>query len=72
MHLSNQDGRIQKFDSPEAIMMNFYSKRLEFYVLREQKMLSNRARFIEAVCTGDIIVSNRKRTDILSDLKDAG
>merc|ERR1712161_148830 len=82
MHLFNQDGRIEKFDSPEAIMMNFYSKRLELYVLRkanllkilrrEQKMLSNRARFIEAVCTGDLIVSNRKRTDILSDLKDAG
>ena len=37
---------------------------------RDQKMLENRARFIEEVCADDLIVSNRKRTEILADLRE--
>ena len=34
--------------------------------------LSNRARFVLAVVRGDLIVSNRKRADLLAELHDAG
>lgn len=35
---------------------------------REQQMLSNKARFVEEVCEGDLVVSNRKKIDLLQDL----
>ena len=57
-----------------------YSK-LQFYVFRkanllkqmrrEQVILSNKARFFEEGCNEELIVSNRKRADILSNLKEA-
>ena len=36
------------------------------------RILSNKARFVEEVCTGDLVVSNRKRKDLLADLKERG
>jgi len=39
---------------------------------REQRMFSNKARFIEEVCAGELVVSNRKRSDILAELKERG
>lgn len=82
MHLFDIDGRIVKYDSPEAILKHFFSVRLQYYsdrkenllknLRRDQRMLSNRARFVEEVCTGDMIVSNRKRKKLLSDLKQRG
>ena len=39
---------------------------------KELKILSNKARFVEEVCRGDLIVSNRKRTELLADLKERG
>ena len=35
-------------------------------------MLSNKARFVEEVCKGDLIVNNRKRKELLHDLKERG
>merc|ERR1712003_365590 len=82
MNFFNIDGRITKYECPEDIMRCFYSVRLEYYVKRkehllkilhrEKKMLSNKARFVEEVCSGDLVVSNRKRKEILSDLKSRG
>ena len=82
MTLFDQEGRIVQYKSPEAILSTFYEIRLEYYerrkelllkkLRREQKMLSNKARFVEEVCSGDLVVSNRKRADILADLKERG
>lgn len=82
MNLFDTEGRIVKFQSPEDILALFYETRLDFYARRkqlllenmrhEQKMLSNKAKFVEEVCAGDLVVSNRKRTDILHELRDRG
>ena len=82
MHMFNEDGRIMKFDNANQILEYFYTVRLEFYgkrkehmlknMRRDQRMLSNKARFIEEVCAGDLVVSNRKRSTILADLKERG
>lgn len=79
MNVFDEHNRIIKFDSAEKILDYFYEVRLDFYVKRkdylldnmrrDQRILSNKARFIEEVCSGELIVSNRKRTDILADLK---
>ena len=39
---------------------------------REASILSNKARFVEEVCKGDLIVNNRKRADLLCDLQERG
>merc|ERR1740124_2135050 len=80
MHLFAIDGKIAKYESPEQILKYFYSVRLQYYSDRkdnllknlryDQRMLSNRARFVEEVCTGDLIVSNQKRKELLSDLRE--
>ena len=82
MHLFNEQGRIEKYESPEDIISSFFDLRLHYYDLRkalllskmrrDQMMLSNKARFVEEVCSGVLVVSNRKRADILATLKDRG
>jgi DNA topoisomerase-2 len=82
MHLFDTEGCIKKFDTPEQIISFFYSVRLDFYekrkamllanLQRERLKLSNKARFVEEVCTGVLVVSNRKRVDLLADLQDHG
>eukprot|EP00559_Dactyliosolen_fragilissimus_P003213 CAMPEP_0184868400 /NCGR_PEP_ID=MMETSP0580-20130426/30253_1 /TAXON_ID=1118495 /ORGANISM="Dactyliosolen fragilissimus" /LENGTH=1472 /DNA_ID=CAMNT_0027369251 /DNA_START=95 /DNA_END=4513 /DNA_ORIENTATION=- len=78
MNMFDEFGRIIKYSSPENVMKKFYSERLKFYsarkdlllknLEREKRMLSNKARFVEEVCEGILVVSNRKRKDILSEL----
>jgi DNA topoisomerase II len=82
MYLFDQEGRITKYETPEEIISAFYDVRLEFYGKRkallvdklqtEQRKLSNKARFVEEVCSGDLIVSNRKRSAILAELQQRG
>jgi DNA topoisomerase II len=82
MHLFNEQGRIEKYDSPEDIIGSFFGLRLEYYVKRkallisklrrDQKMLSNKARFVEEVCTGVLVVSNRKKVEVLASLQERG
>ena len=55
--------------------LEYYHRRKELLLQklrREQKMLSNKARFVEEVCSGDLVVSNRKRSAILADLQERG
>jgi DNA topoisomerase II len=80
MTLFDADGRIKRYDNPEAILDAFYDVRLDFYDKRKQNlmkilaaeklMLSNKARFVEEVCQGTLVVSNRRRKDLLEDLKE--
>ena len=82
MTLFDTEGRLVKYKSPEHILSAFYDVRLDYYekrkelllrkLRREQKMLSNKARFVEEVCSGELVVSNRKRADILATLQERG
>ena len=82
MTLFDHQGKIHKYAASLDILRFFFQHRLEFYVKRkamlldkmgkELKVLSNKARFVEEVCSGDLVVSNRKRKELLSDLQERG
>jgi DNA topoisomerase-2 len=82
MNLFDPEKHIVKYATPVDIMTEFFQVRLDFYgkrkvmlvgkLEREQRMLSNKARFVEEVCSGSLVVSNRKRNDLLGDLQARG
>ena len=82
MTLFDEEARIVRYETPEDIINTFYTIRLDYYIKRkanlvknlesEKKILSNKARFVEEVCAGRLIVNNRKRKDILEDLQKRG
>eukprot|EP00543_Licmophora_paradoxa_P010622 CAMPEP_0202466646 /NCGR_PEP_ID=MMETSP1360-20130828/69376_1 /ASSEMBLY_ACC=CAM_ASM_000848 /TAXON_ID=515479 /ORGANISM="Licmophora paradoxa, Strain CCMP2313" /LENGTH=579 /DNA_ID=CAMNT_0049090859 /DNA_START=33 /DNA_END=1772 /DNA_ORIENTATION=- len=82
MNAFDTRGRIRKYRSPEDVLTEFYALRLDYYdrrkelllhtMRREQRMLSNKARFVEEVCRDELIVSNRKRAEILAELLERG
>jgi len=82
MHAFDPENRIAKYERVEDIMKEFYNHRVDFYVRRkallvqklekEQRILSNKARFVEEVCSGALVVSNRKKKDLLNDLQQRG
>ena len=82
MHFFDKEGRITKYNTPEDILLEFFKLRIDFYerrkvlllqkLRREQKILRNKARFIEEVCSGDLLINNRKQALILADLHDRG
>ncbi|CAH9108152.1 unnamed protein product [Cuscuta epithymum] len=82
MHLFDSKGVIKKYDTPEQIMEEFFIVRLEFYAKRkaillefletELLKLDNKVRFILGVVRGEIIVSNRKRAELLEELREKG
>ncbi|WVR06937.1 hypothetical protein IAU60_003973 [Kwoniella sp. DSM 27419] len=73
------NGKIKKYSSAEEILAEFYAKRLEFYGLRKQwladeinkqfEKLSNQARFVQLIITKELVVSNKKRSDLVSELR---
>ncbi|KAL4065795.1 DNA topoisomerase, partial [Scleroderma yunnanense] len=75
----NFDGKIQKYDSPEEIVEEFYPKRLAYYQKRKDflanelqlqfEKLSNQARFVQMIVDKELAVSNRKKADIIADLR---
>ncbi|KAI5059589.1 hypothetical protein GOP47_0025908 [Adiantum capillus-veneris] len=79
MHLFDARGHIRKFESPEEILEAFFSIRLELYVKRKEVQLqnlesellklNNKVRFVLGVVKGQIIVNNRKRAELLLELK---
>ncbi|CAI9769727.1 unnamed protein product [Fraxinus pennsylvanica] len=82
MHLFDSKGVIKKYDTPEKILEDFFSIRFEFYekrkailmdnLERELLILENKVRFILNVVEGKITVSNRRRADLVIELKDKG
>ena len=83
MHaLEHTSGRVVRYESPLEILEDFYHLRLNFYEKRktflfnklsdELEKLENRVRFVRAVISGEIVVSNRKKLDLLMELKAAG
>ncbi|THH17199.1 hypothetical protein EW146_g3569 [Bondarzewia mesenterica] len=73
------DGKIKKYQSPEEIIEEFYPKRLAYYQMRKDHLakdlgdqfdkLSNQARFIQMIVNKELVVSNRKKADIVSELR---
>jgi len=82
MHMFDLHGMIRKYESPLDIMRAFYDVRVDFYGKRkdhlssklteEWEKLDNKVRFIVAVCEGKLKVSNRKKDDLLQDLRTMG
>ncbi|KAL4389850.1 hypothetical protein HN51_010797 [Arachis hypogaea] len=82
MHLFDAEGKIKKYDNPEQILEEFFPLRLEYYVRRKKYKLDNlervlltldnKVRFILGVVNGEIIVSNRRKADLLIELKQKG
>ncbi|KAJ7630419.1 DNA topoisomerase II [Roridomyces roridus] len=73
------DGKIKKYNSPEEIIEDFYPQRLAFYQKRKDHLakelqnvfekLTNQARFVQMIVDKELVVSNRKKADIIVDLK---
>ncbi len=82
MTLFDVDGKIHKYKTSVDILRFFFNHRLEFYAKRkdmllskmrkELKVLENKARFVEEVCKGELVVSNRKRAELLGELSERG
>ena len=82
MTLFDSESRIIRYESPEDILKEFFTYRMDYYVKRkallvqklerEQRMLSNKARFVQEVCDGKLVVSNRKKVALLEDLQHRG
>ncbi|KAJ7139482.1 DNA topoisomerase II [Mycena epipterygia] len=73
------DGKIKKYNSPEEILEDFYPVRLAYYQKRKDHLaaelqnifekLTNQARFIKMIVDRELVISNRKKADIIVDLK---
>ena len=79
MVLFDQHGKIKKYSTPEEILDDFYLLRLEYYSKRkdflvdELKMqyerLSNQARFVQMIIAKELTINNRKRVDLVAELR---
>ncbi|KAJ7171777.1 DNA topoisomerase II [Mycena crocata] len=73
------DGKIKRYSSPEEMIEDFYPVRLAYYQKRKDHLaaelqnvfekLTNQARFVKMIVDKELIVSNRKKADIVADLK---
>lgn len=76
------EGRITKYASIDDILKEFYAVRLKFYERRKQHQLgelqrelerfTNQARFVQMIIDGDLVVSKKKKTALVSELKSLG
>ncbi|WFD30011.1 DNA topoisomerase (ATP-hydrolyzing) [Malassezia sp. CBS 17886] len=82
MVLFNPEGKIKKYASPLEILDDFYFLRLGFYQRRKEHLvdqlklvydrLSNQARFVSMIIARELQVSNRKKADIVDELRALG
>ncbi|TFY62387.1 hypothetical protein EVJ58_g3889 [Rhodofomes roseus] len=73
------DGHIRKYNTPEEIIEEFYPKRLAYYQMRKDYMaaelelelarLTNQARFVQMIVNKELVVNNRKKADIVIELR---
>ncbi|KAG6915987.1 hypothetical protein DXG01_008967 [Tephrocybe rancida] len=73
------EGKIHKYESAEEILETFYPMRLAYYQKRKDHLaneiqnvfekLTNQARFIQMIVDKQLVVSNRKKVDIIQDLR---
>ncbi|OQR97211.1 DNA topoisomerase II [Thraustotheca clavata] len=79
MHMFNAEGKIKLYKSPLEVIEEFYTLRIDYYGRRkvailkkldtEIMALSNKMRFILAVIDGSLVVNNRKKKDLLEELR---
>jgi DNA topoisomerase-2 len=72
------EGRINRYNSIEDIMKEFYFVRLKYYQRRKEvllvdlnaelRKLSNQARFIQMIIKKELVVAGKKRPAIIADL----
>jgi len=82
MVLFDEDGKIARYNSALDILKDFcvlrrkvYERRKAYLVAkltREKEILSNKARFILLVVSGELELRKRKKADLLKDLKQRG
>ncbi|CAB1111878.1 unnamed protein product [Ectocarpus sp. CCAP 1310/34] len=82
MVLFDQDGHLERYESPQHIMEEFITLRSEFYDRRKTSLLNklqsewskldNKVRFILAVVEDRMQVNNRKKSELLEQLKREG
>ncbi len=82
MHLFNAEGQIVKYESPLAVLQEYYPLRLSLYEKRREALLQrldrewrrmdNKVRFILGVVDGSLVVSNRKKAELLQELAREG
>ena len=82
MHLFDLGSKIKKYDGPISLLKEFFAVRMQYYdhrkthllgkLTNEWDKLDNKVRFLLAVIRGDIVVANRKKTELLNDLKRHG
>ncbi|CAO1613505.1 unnamed protein product [Sympodiomycopsis kandeliae] len=80
MVLFDAQGKIKKYTSPEEILDDFYMLRFGYYQKRKEYLvedlktvyerLSNQARFVQMIVNRQLIVNNRKRADIVAELRE--
>ncbi|TDL28967.1 DNA topoisomerase II [Rickenella mellea] len=73
------DGKIKKYNSAEEIIEEFYPVRLAYYQKRkdyqagqlelEYEKLTNQARFVQMIVKKELVISNRKKADIVAELR---
>ncbi|KAL0945575.1 hypothetical protein HGRIS_014735 [Hohenbuehelia grisea] len=73
------EGKIKKYETPEEILEEFYPIRLAYYQKRKDflanelqnafEKLTNQARFIQMIVEKELVVANRKKVDIVADLR---
>ncbi|GLB36598.1 putative control of topological states of DNA by transient breakage and subsequent rejoining of DNA strands [Lyophyllum shimeji] len=73
------EGKIHRYETPEEILEAFYPARLAYYQKRKDYLaneiqqafekLTNQARFIQMIVDKQLVVSNRKKADIVADLR---
>eukprot|EP00811_Abedinium_folium_P032892 NODE_58_length_3974_cov_5.738757.p1 GENE.NODE_58_length_3974_cov_5.738757~~NODE_58_length_3974_cov_5.738757.p1 ORF type:complete len:1228 (-),score=322.94 NODE_58_length_3974_cov_5.738757:289-3429(-) len=76
------EGRIKKYANEKDILTDFVELRLEYYqkrkdyhrdrLGREREFLDSKVRFLLLVVNGELVVSGRKRADLVSDLRRRG
>ncbi|KAI4255055.1 MAG: hypothetical protein LQ352_002755 [Teloschistes flavicans] len=73
------EGRITKYATVDDMLKEFYGVRIKFYDKRKQYMLSqmnndlekytNQARFIQMIIDGQLVISRKKKADLVKELK---
>jgi DNA topoisomerase-2 len=74
--------KIRTFKSPEEILFDFFEFRMDYYVQRKEiimerlekefSILDNKVRFILAVISGEMVINNRPKKELMSDLRSQG
>lgn len=76
----DSSSRIKKYNSAEDLLQDFFLLRLSFYQKRKEYMadtltadlekLNNKVRFINGIVSGNLVVQNKKKVEIIKTLRE--